>query len=105
MLSYEYCEIFKNTFFYRTPPMAASDMCKVYVKISCQLPHSTQDHYHHLTHNAFKCHSIKSHQTLIQLKTVENNTIVTKKTQGVSSILLYFFENLLTSLLGYLVYL
>ena len=35
VFSCEFCEIFKNTFFYRTPPVAASDLC--WVKIIPQL--------------------------------------------------------------------
>ena len=37
VLSYQYCEIFKNTFFYRTPPVAASaEACLELCQISIQ---------------------------------------------------------------------
>ena len=32
MFSCEYCEIFKNTFFYRTPPVAASETLSMNVR-------------------------------------------------------------------------
>ena len=60
VFSYEFCKIFKNIFFYRTPPVAASVHCCLWISHSvfCSVSHR-RSFYCHYRHEQSHCVHLK----------------------------------------------